>query len=177
MPTATTLTIMLNGRRRSAVVADNAEPLLYTLHNRLGQQGPKFGCGVSQCGACTVLVNGAEIRSCVVPVSAIATGATVTTMDGLTSDTERLKQTHPLPQAFIAEQAGQCAFCMNGMVMGALAWMNRRIAAGNRAVPTDSEVKLFLSGKGDSANVYLCRCGAHGRIVRAIQRAAVEMTK
>jgi nicotinate dehydrogenase subunit A len=66
---------------------------------------------------------------------------------------------------------------MNGMVMGALAWMNRRIAAGNRAIPTDSEVKLFLSGKGDSANVYICRCGAHGRIVRAIQRAAVEMTK
>jgi aerobic-type carbon monoxide dehydrogenase small subunit (CoxS/CutS family) len=184
--TSTTLNISLNGQPRSAAVADDTEPLLYALRNRLDQVGPKFGCGVSQCGACTVLVNGTEIRSCVVQVKAIAQGAEVSTLDGLAPAAARARglragtpaaatAMHPMQRAFITEQAGQCAFCMNGMIMGALAWMNRRLAAGNHAVPTEAEVQQFLSGKGDSVNVYLCRCGAHGRIVRAIQRAAGEM--
>jgi aerobic-type carbon monoxide dehydrogenase small subunit (CoxS/CutS family) len=184
--TSTTLNITLNGRARSAVVPDDTEPLLFALRGRLDQLGPKFGCGVSQCGSCTVLVNGAEIRSCVVQVKAIAQGAEVSTLDGLAQRAERsgnlrpgaapaVAGLHPLQQAFITEQAGQCAFCMNGMIMGSLAWMNRRLAAGNRAIPTEAEIRQFLSGKGDSVNVYLCRCGAHGRIVRAIQRAAGEM--
>jgi nicotinate dehydrogenase subunit A len=185
MPGAT-LNISLNGQPRSVSVADSAEPLLYALRNRLDQVGPKFGCGVSQCGSCTVLVNGAEIRSCVVPVVAIAQGAEVSTLDGLAPGAARTQGLrsgtpaaaavlHPMQRAFVAEQAGQCSFCMNGMIMGSIAWMNRRLAAGNHAVPSESEIRQFLSGKGDSVNVYLCRCGAHGRIVRAIQVAAGEM--
>lgn len=182
MPTAATINISLNGKRRSVTVPDNTEPLLYTLRNRCDQQGPKFACGVSQCGACTVLVAGVETRSCVVPVSAIAQGAEITTLDGLARGERRggdddEVRLHPLQKAFIAEQAAQCAFCMNGMVMGALAWLNRRFAAGKKAVPTADEVRLFLSGKADSTNVYICRCGAHARVVRAIQRAAKEMAR
>ena len=174
---ATTLNVVLNGAPKSVAVSDASEPLLYVLRNQLDQLGPKFACGIAQCGACTVLVDGAVVRSCVAPCSGIANGAQVTTLDGLAKNAGKPNEKlHPLQSAFIAEQAAQCAFCMNGIVIGAKAWLDKRINNGNKAVPGDDEVKLFLAGKSaDSALVYLCRCGAHTRIVRAIRRAAQEM--
>jgi len=164
--------LSINGQLRTASVADDTEPLLYVLRNHLGQYGPKFGCGVAQCGACTVLVNGTITRSCVIQIRNVASGAEVTTLDGLGS----ADQPHPLQQAFIDEQAAQCAYCMNGMIVGALGWLRARFSAGNHSVPTDDEVKNFLTGIGQTpAFVYLCRCGSHLRVVRAIQKAAQEM--
>ncbi len=176
---STTLNIVLNGAPASAAVPDAAEPLLYVLRNQLDQAGPKFGCGIAQCGACTVLVNGSAVRACVTPCSTVASGAAVTTLDGLAKNADKPNEKlHPLQAAFIAEQAAQCAFCMNGMILGAKAWLDGRIAGGNRAVPADDEVRQFLSGKSPGAPlVYLCRCGAHNRIVRAIRRAAQEMVQ
>lgn len=176
---ATTFNIVLNGLPASATVQNAAEPLLYVLRNQLDQCGPKFACGIAQCGACTVLVNGGVVRACVTPCSAIASGAEVTTLDGLAKNVGKPNEKlHPLQTAFIAEQAAQCAFCMNGMVMGAKSWLDKRIANGIKAVPTDDEIKLFLSGKSaESAFVYICRCGAHNRIIRAIQLAAQEMAQ
>jgi nicotinate dehydrogenase subunit A len=172
MPTSRTMNLVVNGQAQTVSVPDNTEPLLFVLRNQLGQQGPKFGCGVAQCGACTVLVNGAIVRSCVVQLQNVADGAQVTTLDGLGT----AAAPHPLQRAFIQEQAGQCAFCINGMIVGALGWLQGRFAAGNRAVPSEDEIKQFLSGKlPGSTFVYLCRCGTHLRIVRAIQRAAKEM--
>ncbi len=176
---ATTVNIVLNGLPASAIVLNPAEPLLYVLRNQLDQCGPKFGCGIAQCGSCTVLINGGIVRSCVTPCSAVASGAEVTTLDGLTKNVGKPNEKlHPLQTAFIAEQAAQCAFCMNGMIMGAKGWIDKRIANGNKAVPTEDEIKRFLSGKSaESTLVYICRCGAHTRIVRAIQRAAQEMAQ
>lgn len=176
---ATTLNIVLNGKSTSVPVTDSASPLLYVLRNQLDQKGPKFGCGLAQCGACTVIVNGATIRSCVTQVGTIAGGAQVSTLDGLVAEALRSGSRsgmHPLQAAFIAEQAAQCGFCMNGLLMGSLAWLNRRFAAGNRGAPSDDEIRQFLSGKSsDSTQVYLCRCGTHLRVIRAIQRGAVAM--
>ena len=173
MATPLSLNLSINGTLRTVSVADDTEPLLYVLRNQLGQRGPKFGCGVAQCGSCTVLVNGTITRSCVTPISGLASGAEVTTLDGLGS----LAQPHPLQQSFIDQQAAQCAGCMNGMIMGALGWLQARFSSGNRTVPTDDEVKNFLSGVGQSpAFVYLCRCGAHLRIIRGIQQAAQELS-
>jgi nicotinate dehydrogenase subunit A len=172
MPTPRTLNVTVNGQARTVSVPDHTEPLLFVLRNQLDQRGPKFGCGVAQCGACTVLVNGAIVRSCVTQVQAIADGAQVVTLDGLGTGDDP----HPLQRAFIQEQAGQCAFCLNGMIIGALGWLQGRFAAGNRSVPSDDEIKQFLSGKlPGSTFVYLCRCGTHLRIIRAIRRAAKEM--
>src|ERR1700759_3397541 len=109
MATSLSLSLSINGQLRTVSVADDTEPLLYVLRNQLGQRGPKFGCGVAQCGSCTVLVNGTITRSCVTPVSGLASGAEVTTLDGLGS----LAQPHPLQQSFIDQQAAQCAGCMN----------------------------------------------------------------
>jgi nicotinate dehydrogenase subunit A len=163
---------------RTVTAPDETEPLLYVLRNALDQHGPKFGCGVSQCGACTVLVDGAIRRSCVTALSTVPEGATVETLDGLGTP----GAPHPLQRAFIDEQAGQCAYCVNGMIMGALGWLRARAADGNTAVPTDIEIREFLSGGpvgGDpiqaAPNQYLCRCGTHMRIVRAISVAAGEM--
>jgi len=174
---ATTLNIVLNGVPKAAQVPDATEPLLFVLRNQLGQVGPKFACGIAQCGACTVLVNGAVIRSCVTPCSTVASGAAVKTLDGLPTNAGQANEAlHPLQAAFIAEQAAQCAFCANGMIMGAKGWLDSRVAAGNSAVPTEAEITQFLSGKSaESAFVYVCRCGAHKRIVRAIQRGAAAM--
>jgi aerobic-type carbon monoxide dehydrogenase small subunit (CoxS/CutS family) len=176
---STTLNIVLNGKPVSAPVADAAEPLLFVLRNQLDQKGPKFGCGIAQCGACTVLVDGAIVRSCTRACSTVPGGAQVGTLDGLASSAGTPAETlHPLQAAFIAEQAAQCAFCINGMVMGAKGWLDRRIAGGNRSVPSSDEIMQFLAGKSsDSALVYICRCGAHTRIVRAIRRAAKEMAQ
>lgn len=176
---STTLNIVLNGQQRSSAVPDAAEPLLLVLRNQLDQIGPKFACGIAQCGACTVLVDGSAVRACVTPCSAVPNGAAVTTLDGLAKNADKPNEKlHPLQSAFIAEQAGQCAFCMNGMIMGAKAWLDGRFANGNKGVPGDDEIRQFLSGKSPgSPLVYLCRCGAHNRIVRAIQRAAKEMAQ
>jgi aerobic-type carbon monoxide dehydrogenase small subunit (CoxS/CutS family) len=150
----------------------SSEHLLDWLRDRQGQHGPRFGCGLAQCGACTVLVDGAVTRSCVRQMHTVADQADIRTLDGLADGSEP----HPLQRAFVALQAAQCGFCVNGMVMGSLAWLEGRMAAGNMAVPTEQETKDFLSGASpDNTRNYICRCGTHTRIVAAIGAAAKEM--
>ena len=146
----------VNGAARTVTV-ESGTPLLYILRNDLELSGPRFGCGLSQCGACTVLVDGRATRSCVLPVDAAA-GKKVTTLEGLGSGTKL----HPLQRAFIAEQAAQCGYCANGMIMTAKALLDRT------AQPTEAQVR-----KAFGAN--LCRCGTHNRIVRAVLRASKEV--
>lgn len=169
MPTPLTRTVNLNGENRTVTVPDDGEQLLYVLRNALGQHGPKFGCGVSQCGACTVLLDGQIRRSCVTPLRTVPEGANVETLDGLgTPD-----HPHPIQQAFIDEQAAQCAYCINGIVMGALGWLRQRRAAGVTTLPTQEEIAAFLSGEAEGSTFnYICRCGAHVRMMRAIRKAA-----
>jgi len=150
------VTLRVNGERRTVTVEPDT-PLLYVLRNDLELNGPKFGCGLAQCGACSVLVDGKEVRSCVTPVSVAAKGS-ITTIEGL-GTVERL---HPLQRAFIEEQACQCGFCGNGMVMAAKALLDRNPS------PTNQDVRQALNG-------HLCRCASHNRIVRAVQRAAKEL--
>ena len=162
----------LNGKKTS-VDADDEAQLLYVLREQLGQLGPRFGCGVSQCGACTVLVDGEIVRSCTRLTGTVADGSEIRTLDGLARG-----KPHPIQQAFIDNQAVQCAFCVNGMIMGALGWLEQRKAAGNRDVPTDAEIRDFLSGASpDSTFNYICRCGAHNRIVASIESAAKEVLR
>jgi nicotinate dehydrogenase subunit A len=149
-------TLRVNGEARTVAVEPDT-PLLYVLRNDLELNGPKFGCGLAQCGACSVLVEGKEVRACVTPVSAAAKGR-ITTIEGLGT----IDRLHPLQRAFIEEQACQCGFCGNGMVMAAKALLDRN------ASPTNQEVRQALNG-------HLCRCASHNRIVRAVQRAAKEM--
>jgi nicotinate dehydrogenase subunit A len=149
-------TLRVNGERRTVAVEPDT-PLLYVLRNDLELNGPKFGCGLALCGACSVLVDGKEVRSCVTPVSAAAKGP-ITTIEGLGGG-EKL---HPLQRAFIDEQACQCGFCGSGMVMAAKALLDRNPS------PTNQDVRQAL-------NSHLCRCASHNRIVRAVQRAAKEM--
>ncbi|MBM9507911.1 (2Fe-2S)-binding protein [Actinacidiphila acididurans] len=150
-----------------------SEPLLYWLRDRLDQHGPRFGCGIAQCGACTVLLDGAATRSCVRQMHTVADEADIRTLDGLAAPGG---EPHPLQRAFTALQAAQCGFCANGLIMGSLAWLESRIAAGNNAVPTEQEIKDFLSGASpDNTRNYLCRCGTHTRIVAAVGAAAKEM--
>jgi nicotinate dehydrogenase subunit A len=147
--------LTVNGRAQTVDV-DPATPLLYVLSDELGLGGPKFGCGLGQCGACTVIVKGQAIRSCVTPVSAVA-GAEVTTLDGLgTPDNP-----HPIQRAFIEEQAAQCGFCLSGVIMTAKALIDRT------PNPTDAEIQQAMS-------TVLCRCFAHTRMIRAIKRYAQE---
>lgn len=154
--------------------SQNSEQLLYWLRDRLGQQGPRFGCGIAQCGACTVLLGGAPTRSCVQQMHTVPDQSEIRTLDGLADGGEP----HPLQRAFVALQAAQCGFCTNGMIMGSLGWLEGRIAAGNRAVPTEDEIEDFLSGaSADNTRNYLCRCGTHTRIVDAIRSAAKEMVR
>lgn len=133
---------------------DATTPLLYALRNDLELNGPKFGCGLAQCGACVVLVDGKPVRSCVMPVGG-AVGHEVVTLEGLGSREEP----HPLQAAFIEQQAMQCGYCANGMMMSAAALLEQN------QNPTEEEIRSALSGN-------LCRCGAHNRIVRAISKAA-----
>jgi nicotinate dehydrogenase subunit A len=132
-------------------------PLLYALRNDLGLHGPRFGCGLAQCGACTVHVEGQAVRSCTFPV-AQAAGAKLLTLEGLGTP----EKPHALQKAFIEEQAVQCGYCINGMIMQAAAFLQ----ANKR--PTDSQIKEALAGN-------LCRCGTHARIVRAVKRASESM--
>jgi nicotinate dehydrogenase subunit A len=145
--------ILVNGQQRTVDAAPDT-PLLYVLRNDLGLNGPKFGCGLSQCGACAVHLDGRPVRSCVVPLSQVGSQA-VTTLEGLGSATAP----HPLQQAFIDQQAGECAFCINGMIMFSAALL------AQNPTPREDEIKQAL-------NENLCRCGSQLRIVRAVQRAA-----
>jgi nicotinate dehydrogenase subunit A len=145
----------VNGRSRT-VDTDPTTPLLYVLRDDLQLNGPRFGCGLSQCGACTVIMNGAAVRSCSVPVST-ARGKSVTTLEGLGS----VEHPHFLQKAFVEEQAAQCGFCMNGIIM------NAKVLLDKNPNPSVMDIRQGL------ANV-LCRCGSHLRVIRAVQRAARE---
>jgi nicotinate dehydrogenase subunit A len=151
------ITLNVNGQDR-AVAAEPDSMLLYALRDDLGLRGPKFGCGLSQCGACTVVMDGAAVRSCVTPVSAVG-NAKIVTLEGLGS----AEHPHPLQQAFIDEQAAQCGYCINGMIMTAKAFLDQN------PHPSRDDIKQALNGN-------LCRCGTHMRIVRAVQRAAGSTT-
>jgi len=150
-----TFTLQVNGASRSVNVEPDT-PLLYILRNDLELNGPRFGCGLSQCGSCTVLVDGRPTRSCVTAVSSLG-AKSITTLEGLGSK-DRL---HPLQKAFIEEQAAQCGYCTNGMIMAAKALLDRT------PKPTEAQIKKALAAN-------LCRCGTHNRVVRAVQRAAKE---
>jgi nicotinate dehydrogenase subunit A len=144
------VTILVNGKRHR-VQATPDTPLLYVLRNELDLHGPRFGCGLAQCGACTVHVNGAAVRSCILPVSA-ARGKRVRTL-------EALGPGHPVVKAFIDEDAAQCGYCINGMIMQSTAFLR------SNPSPSEAQIKKAL-------NANICRCGTHYRIVRAVQRAA-----
>jgi len=146
----------LNGKSISVDVEDDTL-LLEVLRNDLGLNGPKFGCGLAQCGACAVLLDGVSIRSCITPVSVVA-GRNITTLEGL-GDKEN---PHPLQKAFIAEQAMQCGYCASGIMTTAAALLS------NKRIPTRDEITKALSG-------HLCRCGAQPRMIRAVERAAREI--
>jgi len=148
------VTLNVNGKDH-AVEADPDSMLLYALRGDLKLHGPKFGCGLSQCGACTVIIDGTATRSCVTPLSSLDKGSKITTLEGLGTP-ERL---HPLQQAFIDEQALQCGYCINGMIMTAKAFLDEN------PHPSRDDIKEAL-------NDNLCRCGTHMRIVRAVERAA-----
>lgn len=177
MPTPYSTQLTVNGRSVTVAGDDDLEDLLYVLRDQLSLNGPKFGCGLGQCGACTVLMNGKVTRSCITPIKNAA-NANVTTLEGLGTP----EQIHPMQAAFIDQQAGQCAYCANAMITGAVGWLQARHAAGNATVPEDDEIRAFLSGKitdgtATAGYVYLCRCGSHLRIIRAISQAAQEMSK
>ncbi len=147
------VSLKVNGAVHS-VAAEPDTPLLYVLRNDLGLNAAKFGCGLGQCGACTVLVDGAPVRSCVTPIGGLGQSQ-ITTLEGLGT----LEQPHPLQAAFMAEQAAQCGYCIAGMIMFAKALLDRI------PQPSEAEVRLGLTGN-------LCRCGVHNRIVRAVLKVA-----
>ncbi len=146
--------LQVNGRSMPVESWDPAQPLLYVLRNALELNGPKYGCGEGQCGACTVLVDNEPVRSCLLPVAEVGTKA-ITTIEGLGS----ADAPHPVQQAFIAEQAAQCGYCSSGMVMATVALLRKT------PKPTREQTQAALAG-------HLCRCGSHDRVLRAVQRAA-----
>ena len=152
------ISLDVNGKKHAVDVSPDT-PLLYVLRNDLGLNGPKFGCGLEQCGACTVIVDGTALPSCVMPV-AQAAGRRILTLEGLGSTANP----HPLQRAFIEEQAAQCGYCINGMIMRSKALLDRT------PDPTELEIRLALAAN-------LCRCGTHNGIIRAVQRAAREMKR
>jgi len=149
------ITLTVNGRTHNLDV-DPSTPLLYVLSDDLQLNGPKFGCGLGQCGCCTVVVKGQAVRSCVTPVSTVA-GGEVTTLEGLGT----VEKPHPIQQAFIDEQAVQCGFCVNGVIMTAKAFLDRNPRAD------EAQIRDALSG-------VLCRCAVHVRMIKAIARYARE---
>jgi nicotinate dehydrogenase subunit A len=155
-------TLVVNGR--SCALPQSTLPhatLLHVLRNDLGLNGPKYGCGLGQCGACTVLVDGVAARACVIPAQGVA-GRAVTTLEGLPARCGNSDGLHPVQQAFVQEQAAQCGYCLNGMVMMAVALLERN------PDPDEAAIRRELSSN-------LCRCGTHVEIIRAVQRAAVLM--
>jgi nicotinate dehydrogenase subunit A len=153
-----TITLKVNGRSHTLDV-DPATPLLYVLSDDLDLRGAKFGCGLGQCGSCTVIVKGQSIRSCITPVSSVD-GAEITTLEGLGTN----QKPHPIQKAFIEEGAAQCGFCLNGVIMTAKAFLDQKPKA------SDEEIQQAMSG-------VLCRCFTHMRMFRAIKKAAVEMAR
>jgi nicotinate dehydrogenase subunit A len=149
-----TVKMEVNGAARGVEVDDPQTPLLYVLRNDLGLTGTRFGCGLAQCGACTVLVDGRAVRSCSTAVSAVQ-GRRVTTIEGLGSP----ERPDPLQAAFIEEQAAQCGYCTSGMIVSA------RALLAQTPRPSESQVRQALAGN-------LCRCGSHVRVIRAVLRAA-----
>jgi nicotinate dehydrogenase subunit A len=147
--------LTINGVRRKVTSAPDT-PLLYVLRDELGQLGPKFGCGLAQCGACTVIVNGAAVRSCVTPISAVK--GNVRTLDGLGT----AEKPHPVQKAFIEEQAAACGYCANGWIMNAVAILEKN------PKQSDAQLRQALSG-------VKCRCGTHMAILRAVRKAADTM--
>ncbi|MEO8098080.1 MAG: (2Fe-2S)-binding protein [Acidobacteriota bacterium] len=152
------ISIKVNGQTHSLDL-DPDTPLLYALSDDLALNGPKFGCGLGQCGACTVIIKGQAVRSCVTPLKSVE-GAEVTTLEGLGS----IQKPHPIQQAFIAEQAGQCGFCLNGVIMTAKAYLDKNPKASER------EIQQAMSG-------VLCRCFTSSRMLRAIQRYSREVAR
>ena len=150
----TDLTLHVNGRDHAVELDDPETPLLYVLRDKLALHGPKFGCGLGQCGACAVLVDGQAMRSCMIKAAAVA-GNQITTLEGLGSPEAPSK----VQAAFIAEAAAQCGYCTNGMIMTATALLER-----NKS-PSEAEIRTALAGN-------LCRCGSHVRVIAAVQRAA-----
>jgi nicotinate dehydrogenase subunit A len=153
------VTLHVNGQSRRVDAAPDT-PLLYVLRDDLALHGPKFGCGLAQCGACTVLIDGRAVRSCTMPVARVGAGKVVT-LEGLGTP----EKPSPVQQAFIEEQAAQCGYCVNGMVMQATAFL-----AGRRTSPSEPEIRQALQNN-------LCRCGTHQRIIAAVKRAAALMGK
>jgi len=153
--------------RTASVDASPETPLLYVLSNELQLHGPRFGCGLAQCGSCSVLVDGVEKRSCVTPVSAVA-GKSVTTLEGLpmwyavTKRLARAPEMHPVQQAMLEEQAPQCGYCYNGMIVKAAELLSKN------AKPTDAQIRTAMNG-------HLCRCGTYPSILRAVKRASEIM--
>ncbi|MBZ5694313.1 MAG: (2Fe-2S)-binding protein [Acidobacteriia bacterium] len=160
---AAEIKIRVNEQVHSVSAAPDT-PLLYVLSNDLQLQGPRFGCGLAQCGSCSVLVDGAEMRSCVIPVSAVV-GKSVTTLEGLPAWYAKQKKLakapalHPVQQAFIDEQAVQCGYCFNGMIIQAAELLSKTPR------PTEAQIRSAMNG-------HLCRCGAYPRVIKAIKRAA-----
>jgi aerobic-type carbon monoxide dehydrogenase small subunit (CoxS/CutS family) len=150
------LTLNVNGKMHTLDV-DPSTPLLYILRNDVGLQGPRFGCGLGQCGLCTVIINGAAVRSCVTPASAVK--GEITTLEGLAKN----GKLHPLQQAWIDEQVPQCGFCQNGQIMTA------KVLLDKNPKPTDAQIR-------DAMNRTLCRCMTYYRIQAAIKRAATMLT-
>lgn len=149
------ITLNVNGKSRT-VDTDPTTPLLYVLRDDLELNGPRFGCGLSQCGACTVIIDGNTVRSCSYPVSS-AKNKQITTLEGLGT----VAHPHALQAAFVEEQAAQCGYCMNGMIMTA------KVLLDKNPRPSDDDIKRALEGN-------LCRCGSHLRVIRAVKRAAGE---
>jgi nicotinate dehydrogenase subunit A len=145
----------VNGKSVTITIDDPDMPLLYALRDNLALHGPRFGCGLGQCGACTVHVDGKAVRSCVMPLSALTAKQKVVTLEGLGT----ARKPHPVQQAFIEAQAAQCGYCVNGMIMESAAFL-----AKNRN-PSESDIKQALANN-------LCRCGTHVRIVDAVKRAS-----
>jgi nicotinate dehydrogenase subunit A len=152
------VTLRVNGRAQALEIDDPAMPLLYALRDQFDLRGPKFGCGLGQCGACTVIVNGEAVRSCQVPVSSVQ-NREITTLEGLGTP-DRLS---PVQAAFVAEQAAQCGYCTNGMIMTATALLAKNPR------PTEAQAREALAGN-------LCRCGTHVRVLAAVMRVAANGT-
>ncbi|WP_426172953.1 (2Fe-2S)-binding protein [Massilia sp. TWR1-2-2] len=154
--------LTVNGKPQNIAAAPDT-PLLYVLRNDLGVTGPRFGCGLAQCGACTVHVDGAAVRSCVTPVAAVA-GKRIVTLEGLAATAPAGAALHLVQQAFIDEQAAQCGYCINGWIMTSAALLKAKPNA------SDAELREGLAG-------LKCRCGTHMSILRAVKRAAIELAK
>ena len=153
MPSSVPLNV--NGRATAVEVDDPEMPLLYALRNDLGLHGPRFGCGLGQCGSCTVHIDGEAVRSCVTPLSSVAPGQRIVTLEGLGSP----ENPHRVQKAFMDEQAVQCGYCINGMIMQAAAFLAKS------PKPTEAEIKEAMANN-------ICRCGTHVRILRAVKRAS-----